>query len=426
MTQIEAAKKGIITPEMKFVAEKEVVDVHELRENIASGKVVILKNLLHSIKPVGIGKGLTTKVNANIGTSPERMELAEELEKLAVAEKYGSDTVMDLSLGSILNAVRRKVMEKSSIPVGTVPMYQMGFNLSKAKRKVHEMTIEDYLTVLEEQGKEGVDFVTIHSGLTMKAWEYIKSKNRILDVVSRGGSMLCLWMENNKQENPLLTHFDRILDVCYKYDMTVSLGDGMRPGATADATDAAQIEELITLGRLAKRCRDANVQVMIEGPGHVPLDQVKMNIELEKSLCDGAPFYILGPLVTDIAAGYDHISGAIGGAIAASAGADYLCYVTPAEHLSLPNTDDVKQGVIASKIAAHAGDMVKYGAKARKIDNDMSLARKKLDWDTMIKLCVDPENAEKRRAESGINNEKTYCTMCGEFCSVRSLNELGL
>jgi phosphomethylpyrimidine synthase len=366
---------------------------------------------------------LRTKVNANIGSSPEMMKLDFELKKLAVSVKYGADTVMDLSLGVILNDVRKKVLEKSTIPVGTVPIYQTGFEISRKKKKIEELTIDNFCSVLESQGKEGVDFVTIHSGVTLKSWEFIKQKNRLLDVVSRGGSMLCVWMEYNKEENPLYTHFDRILEIAYRYDMTISLGDGMRPGATSDASDSAQMEELITLGSLARRAREANVQVIIEGPGHIALDQVVSNIFLQKSLCDGAPFYILGPLVTDIASGYDHISGAIGGALAASAGADFLCYVTPAEHLCLPGLEDVKQGVIASRIAAHAGDMVKYGNKFKKIDNEMSLARKRLDWDTMYRLSVDPENARKRREASGALS-KDYCTMCGEFCSVRALNRI--
>ncbi len=423
MTQIESAKKGIFTPEMKVISEEENFNRDLLIEKIAAGQIVILKNSIHDIKPVGVGSGLRTKVNANIGSSPEKMELDFELAKLAVSEKYGADTVMDLSLGVIINEVRKKVIEKSSIPVGTVPIYQAGFEISMKKKKIQELTIDDFCAVLESQGEEGVDFVTIHSGVTLKSWDYIKQKSRLLDVVSRGGSMLCVWMEHNGKENPLYTHFDKILEIAYRYDMTISLGDGMRPGATSDASDSAQMEELITLGNLARRAHEANVQVIIEGPGHVALDQVVSNILLQKSLCSGAPFYILGPLVTDIASGYDHISGAIGGALAASAGADFLCYVTPAEHLSLPDLDDVKQGVIASRIAAHAADMVKYGNKFKKIDNEMSLARKKLDWETMYRLSIDPENARKRREMSGAVS-KDYCTMCGEFCSVRALNRI--
>jgi len=427
MTQIEYAKKGIVTPEIKEISQKEDISESELLGLVAEGKVVILKNKLHNIKPVGIGKNLRTKINANIGSSPEHMNLKEEIEKLEVAERAGADTVMDLSIGAILNEVRKNVLKKASIPVGTVPIYQVGFEISRAKRKINEMTLEDFLKVLRQQGEEGVDFVTIHAGVTRKAWEYVKSGKRILDVVSRGGSMLCVWMEYNKRENFLYTGFDRILEVAYEFDMVISLGDGMRPGATADASDRAQIEELITLGELAKKANDANVQVIIEGPGHVSLDQISANtanIEMEKRLCNGAPFYILGPLVTDIAAGYDHIAGAIGGALAASYGADFLCYVTPAEHLSLPTVEDVHQGVVASKIAAHAADMVKYGQKYRKIDDDMSRARKKLDWESMYSLSLDPENARRKREKSGIK-KSNFCTMCGEFCSVKTLNEIG-
>lgn len=423
MTQIEAAKKGVYTPEMKIVAADEEMPKKELLENIAEGKAVILRNRFHKIRPLGVGKGLRTKVNANIGTSPEHMNLKEEMDKLDAAVKYGSDTIMDLSIGGILNVVRKKVLQRSSIPVGTVPLYQAAFELSKAGKKVFEMTIDDYLKVIEEQGKQGVDFITVHSGVTLKAWKAVKKRTRILDVVSRGGSMLCLWMEKNRKENFLYTEFDKILDVAYRYDMVLSLGDGMRPGATADASDEAQFEELKTLGKLAKRARDANVQVMIEGPGHVPLDQVVMNMKKEKQLCDGAPFYILGPLVTDIALGYDHIAGAVGGAVAAAAGADYLCYVTPAEHLCLPDVEDVKDGVIASRIAAHAADMVKYGKRFRNRDNAMSIARKKLDWEAMFLLALNPEKAKERRKRSGIKH-KDFCTMCGEFCSVKSLNDL--
>jgi len=424
MTQIEYAKKGIVTPEIKEISQKEDISESELLGLVAEGKVVILKNKLHNIKPVGIGKNLRTKINANIGSSPEHMNLKEEIEKLEVAERAGADTVMDLSIGAILNEVRKNVVKKASIPVGTVPIYQVGFEISRAKRKINEMTLEDFLKVLRQQGEEGVDFVTIHAGVTRKAWEYVKSGKRILDVVSRGGSMLCVWMEYNKRENFLYTGFDRILEVAYEFDLVISLGDGMRPGATADASDRAQIEELITLGELAKKANDANVQVIIEGPGHVSLDQIPANIEMEKRLCNGAPFYILGPLVTDIAAGYDHIAGAIGGALAASYGADFLCYVTPAEHLSLPTVEDVHQGVVASKIAAHAADMVKYGQKYRKIDDDMSRARKKLDWESMYSLSLDPENARRKREKSGIK-KSNFCTMCGEFCSVKTLNEIG-
>jgi len=423
MTQIEAARKGLTTHELEYVARKENIEADTLREEVAAGRAVILKNTEHDINPIGVGKGLSTKVNANIGTSPDHMILKDELLKLEVAEKYGADTVMDLSLGTILNKVRLEIIKNSSIPVGTVPIYQVGFNLSNQQRHIEDMRIEDYLEVIEQQGAEGVDFITVHAGFTKRAWEYVKTGCRVMDVVSRGGSMLAIWMEKNDAENSLYTHFDEILKIAYKYDMTLSLGDGMRPGATADAGDRAQIEELIVLGDLARRAREANVQVMIEGPGHVALDQVETQIKIEKSLCDGAPFYILGPLVTDIAPGYDHIAGAIGGAWAAAAGADFLCYLTPAEHLSLPDPADVREGVIASKIAAHAADMVKYGRKARKRDDQMSRARKALDWEEMYTLALDEDRAREKRQKSGIS-DKSYCSMCGEFCAVKNLNEM--
>ncbi len=423
MTQLESALKGVVTPEMRHISETESVSVEDLLRSVAAGKTVILKNKVHDVKPLGVGSGLRTKVNSNIGTSPERMNVREELAKLEVSVRYGADTVMDLSLGAVLNDVRRSILAESSVPIGTVPIYQAGFEIAQAKRTIPEMNIDDFLKVLVEQAKEGVDFFTIHAGVTQKAWEYVKSGDRILDVVSRGGSMLCVWMETNGEENPLYTHYDRILEIAREYDVTLSLGDGMRPGATADASDRAQVEELVTLGDLARRAREAGVQAMIEGPGHVPLDQVEANIRMEKELCDGAPFYILGPLVTDIAAGYDHIAGAIGGALAASVGADFLCYLTPAEHLGLPTADDVREGLIASRIAAHAADMVKYGRKFRERDDAMSRARKRLDWDAMIELALDPEKAKRVRSEAGAEG-KDYCSMCGEFCSVKALNEL--
>lgn len=423
MTQLESARKGVVTPEMRHIAGVEGVSLEELLANVAAGRVTILKNNRHDVKPVGVGQGLSTKVNANIGTSPERMNVREELEKLAACEKSGADTVMDLSLGAILNDVRKAIVKESSIPIGTVPIYQMGFELAQSKRTMGDMTIDDYLKVLVEQAKEGIDFFTVHAGVTQKAWEYVKTGGRVLDVVSRGGSMLCVWMETHGEENPLYAHYDRILEIAREYDVTLSLGDGMRPGATADAGDRAQIEELVTLGDLARRAREAGVQVMIEGPGHVALDQVESNIRIEKELCDGAPFYILGPLVTDIAAGYDHIAGAIGGALAASVGADFLCYLTPAEHLGLPTVDDVREGVIASRIAAHAADMVKLGRKVRERDDRMSEARKRLDWDEMIRLALDPDKARRVRDEAGAAG-KDYCSMCGEFCSVKALNDL--
>jgi len=424
MTQLEYARQNLVSPEMQEVARNEGLSPEELRDGVARGEVVILKNVKRNTRPIAVGKNMRTKINANIGSSPEKMDLRWELAKLEVCEKYGADTVMDLSLGVILNDVRRNVLKQTRLPVGTVPIYQVGFELARKSLPLSAMTIDHFLEVLHQQGEEGVDFVTIHAGVTKKAWQYIKEKNRILDVVSRGGAMLCAWMEKNDQENPLYEHFDKILEVARTYDMTLSLGDGMRPGATRDAGDRAQIEELVVLGELARRARASGVQVMIEGPGHVPLDQVVAQIQMQKSLCDQAPFYILGPLVTDIAVGYDHIASAIGGAVAGAAGADFLCYVTPAEHLCLPDLEDVKQGIIASRIAAHAADMVKNPARFRGLDDAMSRARKALDWETMFALSLDPELARKRREASGV--QEKYCSMCGEFCSVKTLQEIGL
>lgn len=424
MTQLEYAKNNLITPEMQDVARQEEMTPERVRELVVSGEIVILKNVCRQTRPLAVGSQTRTKINANIGSSPAKMDLQWELQKLSVCEQYGADTVMDLSLGAILNDVRKQVLASTVLPVGTVPIYQVGFELARQSKSLEEMTIEHFLDVLYQQGEEGVDFVTIHAGVTQKSWQYIKERNRILDVVSRGGAMICAWMEKNNKENPLYEHFDRILKVACTYDMTLSLGDGMRPGATADASDRAQIEELITLGDLAQRARAAGVQVMIEGPGHVPLDQVVANIQMQKSLCDRAPFYILGPLVTDVAMGYDHIAAAIGGAVAGAAGADFLCYVTPSEHVCLPDLEDVKQGIIASRIAAHAADMVKNPSRFRRIDDEMSRARKALDWETMFSLSFDPDLVRQKRLSSGV--KESYCSMCGEFCSVKTLQELGL
>jgi phosphomethylpyrimidine synthase len=419
MTLLETARSGQISEAVATVAANEGIDAEALRRSVAIGEAVILTNRVRPVDPVGVGCGLRTKVNANIGSSPECMDRQVELEKLRVAVEAGADTVMDLSLGAVLNEVRQAVLAATRLPVGTVPIYQVMFELSRAGREPDSMTIEDYLRVLDEQGAEGVDFVTIHAGLTRRAADLARESGRLLGVVSRGGALLCQWMETQAAENPLFTHFDRILEVCRKHDMTISLGDGLRPGAVADASDRAQVEELITLGELGRRARAAGVQVMIEGPGHVPLDQVEANILLEKRLCDNAPFYILGPLVTDIAAGHDHIAGAIGGAWAAAAGADFLCYLTPAEHLSLPTVEDVRAGVMASRIAAHAGDMVKLGGRFRERDAAMSRARAALDWEGMAEHALDPQTVRERRDASGIGDGKDYCTMCGEFCSVK-------
>lgn len=424
MTQLESALKGIITGEMKYIAKKENMDVQYIKEGIKKGEIIIPKNKNHKIKNIcGIGKGLSTKINVNIGTSPVHMNLNEEIKKLKIAEKYKTDTVMDLSLGTILNKVRKKILQLSSVPVGTVPIYQIGFELSKKKKKLEEMQIEDILKVIEIQAEEGVDFMTVHSGVTLATLERMEKQNRTLNVVSRGGSMLLIWMKHNKKENPMYEYFDDILQIAKKHDVTLSLGDGLRPGAVADATDRAQIQELILLGELAERSRKFGVQVMIEGPGHIPLNQIVTNIQIQKTLCKNAPFYVLGPIVTDIAPGYDHITSAIGGALAAYAGADFLCYVTPSEHLKLPAPEDVKEGTIATKIAAHSADIAKGIPEAINKDLEMSRARRKLDWEKQIKLSIDPEKSRKYRKESESYKEK-FCSMCGDFCAIKQLNEI--
>jgi len=423
MTQIEEAKKGIITPEMEKVAKAEGIEKEELLEKVAQGRVVILFNRRHKgVIPCGIGEGLRVKINANIGTSSDRAVLEEEIEKLKVAIKAGADTVMDLSTGGDLDRVRREILKESSVPVGTVPIYQAVIEAVEEKGGLIHLTAEKIFEVIERQAEDGVDFMTVHCGLTMKGLELLKNQGRITDIVSRGGSFLATWMLYHEKENPLYEHYDRLLEIAKKYDVTLSLGDGLRPGSIEDATDRAQIHELIILGELVQRAREFGVQAMVEGPGHVPLNQIETNIKLQKSLCQNAPFYVLGPLVTDIAAGYDHIAAAIGGAIAGAAGADFLCYVTPAEHLSLPTAEDVKEGVIAARIAAHAADIARGNKKAIELDRKMSVARKNLDWETQISLSVDPERAKMYR-EKNPPMEKDVCSMCGKYCAIKQVRE---
>ncbi len=426
MTLIEKARKGIITEEMEVVAEYEGLDPGFVCDGIARGNIVIPKNRLRDFENIrGIGRGLRTKVNANIGSSPYHMDVEEELRKLGAAVEYGADSVMDLSLGRKLIEIRRRVLDASSVMVGTVPIYQTAFELSLKKRVITDMTIDDFLSTVEKQAREGVDFMTIHAGVNLNALHALETDRRVLDVVSRGGSFLIAWMRKNRRESPLFEFYDDILDVLASYDVTISLGDGMRPGATADATDRAQITELVTLGELAQRAWDKGVQVMIEGPGHVPLQMIEENIRLQKSLTHDAPFYVLGPLVTDIASGYDHIAGAIGGTLAAYYGADFLCYVTPAEHLRLPTVEHVREGVIASKIAAHAADLAKGMRYAREMDDKMSRARKDLDWKTQIEMSINPRKAKALRDSSEIGQDEV-CTMCGEFCAIKTIKDAGL
>ena len=423
MTLRQAALAGQITAEMQVAAAYEELPVEFIRAGLAAGTIAIPKNRTRSIEHVrAVGQGLKTKINANIGASPYHMDLNEELEKLAVAVKYGADAVMDLSLGSQQIEIRRAVLAASPVMVGTVPLYQTGFELATAKRDITEMTIDDFLKTVERQAAEGVDFMTIHSGITRQSLTAMERQGRALNVVSRGGAMLVAWIRKNGQESPLYEHFDEILDILAAYDVTISLGDGMRPGATVDATDRAQISELITLGELTERAWLKGVQVMIEGPGHVPLNMVAENMRLEKQLCHGAPFYVLGPLVTDCAAGYDHIAAAIGGTLAAINGADFLCYVTPAEHLRLPSVQDVIEGVVASKIAAHAADVARGNASALAREQAMANARRRLDWEAQIGLCLDPYKARAYRESSEIGTDQV-CTMCGEFCAIKRINE---
>jgi phosphomethylpyrimidine synthase len=420
MTRIEMAKKGIVTDEVRLVAAAEGISPEQLSEDIAAGVSVIPINRNHRITPIGIGRNMRTKINANIGTSKDKISIESEMEKLDVLVKYGADAVMDLSTGGPIKELRNMMLRKSPIAVGTVPIYEAAVRAAGQKGSIAKMTADDLFGVIEEHAAEGVDFVTVHSGLTMRAVERLKSEGRILDIVSRGGSFLLEWMIYNEKDNPLYEQYDRLLEIALKYDMTLSLGDGMRPGCLADATDRTQLEELLTLGELRDRSVEANVQVIIEGPGHVPLNQVELNVRLEKEICKGAPFYVLGPLVTDIGMGYDHVSAAIGGAVAGAAGADFLCYVTPAEHIRLPSIDDVKEGVIVSKLAAHAADIAKGIKGSMDADIKMARCRKALDWNGQIAMSLNPDKVREWRAEVP-PTETEVCSMCGEFCAIRTV-----
>lgn len=421
-TRIELARKGIITDEVKQAAVSEGIAPEQLSKDIASGFTVIARNTNHNIKPVGIGKDLKTKINANIGTSKDRVSIDEEMQKLDVLIKYGADAVMDLSTGGPVKDIRKLLMKKSSIPVGTVPIYEAVVKAVDNNGSIAKMSVDTLFETIEEHAKEGVDFVTVHAGLTRKTIEILRQDGRILDIVSRGGAFLVEWMIYNNRENPLYEYYDRLLEIAKRYDLTLSLGDSARPGCLADATDRTQISELKTLGELRDLAVDAGIQVIIEGPGHVPLNQVELNIKMQKEICKGAPFYVLGPLVTDIAMGYDHIAAAIGGAIAGAAGADFLCYVTPSEHIRLPNVEDVKEGVIASKIAAHAADIAKGVKGAIDMDIAMAKRRKALDWNGQIALSFNPEKVKQWRAEVP-PTESEVCSMCGEFCAIKTVEE---
>ena len=422
-TQMQLAREGKITDEMKQVAADEQIDVEVIRERVAKGTIAIPANINHKgLKARGVGEGLRIKVNANIGTSSTYPDIDPEILKLDEAVKCGADAVMDLSTGSNIDVSRKTIIDHSPIMVGTVPLYQATVRAIREHGAVVEMTEEDILGTIEKQARDGADFMTLHCGVTRSAIERMRRQGRIMDIVSRGGSFIAGWMLHNEMENPLYEHYDEILDICEKYDVTISLGDGMRPGCTADATDRGQLTELITLGELVDRAWKRGVQVMVEGPGHVPYDQIAANMTLEKRICRNAPFYVLGPLVTDIAPGYDHITAAIGGTLAAVSGADFLCYVTPAEHLALPTIEDVHTGVMTSRIAAHAADLVRNVPGAREWDRKMAEARKVLDWDAQMELAIDPELAREKRGARNKAGEEA-CSMCGDYCAVKIISK---
>jgi len=423
MTQIESAKSGKITDEMKSVAEQEELSPEYIRSGIADGTIVIPHNTKRvGVKLCGIGTGLKTKINANLGTSSDEPDLENELRKLEVAVKHGADAVMDLSTGGDIDEIRRCILDESPVMVGSVPIYNAAVEAVKNEKSIVEMTPDDMFDAIERHVSDGIDFITVHCGTNLEVLGRLREQGRVADVVSRGGAFLIEWMIYNESENPLYEQFDRLLDIAKEYDVTLSLGDGLRPGCLADATDRPQIQELIILGELAARAYSAGVQAMIEGPGHVPINEIEANILLEKKLCNGAPFYVLGPLVTDVAPGYDHITAAIGAAIAGKAGADFLCYVTPAEHLCLPTLEDVREGVIASKIAAHVADLAKGIKSAHDWYAKMGKARKELDWVTQTELAIDPELVMEVRGKHPSSDDEV-CTMCGKFCAMKGVRE---
>lgn len=421
MTQIDAARAGICTPEMKAVAAKEYKTPEEIRDAVAKGIIAIPANINHTtLDPEGVGEGLRTKVNVNLGISGDLMDEEMELEKARIALELGAEGIMDLSNHGKTREFRRKLLAMSSAMIGTVPMYDA---IGYLEKPLIGITAQDFLDVVRAHAEDGVDFVTAHAGMNRRVIESFKETGRLMNIVSRGGSLIFAWMEATGNENPFYEHYDEVLEILHEYDVTISIGDAMRPGCTYDASDAGQIAELIEIGKLTKRAWDAGVQVMVEGPGHMALDEIAANMKMEKRLCHNAPFYVLGPLVTDIAPGYDHITAAIGGAVAASSGADFLCYVTPAEHLRLPDANDVREGLVATKIAAHAADIAKGIPHARDIDNRMSDARRRVDWEEMFSLALDPEKPRKYFESAPPSNEGT-CTMCGKMCAVRTVNTI--
>lgn len=421
MTQIDAARAGICTPEMKAVAAKEYKTPEEIRDAVAKGIIAIPANINHTtLDPEGVGEGLRTKVNVNLGISGDLMDEEMELEKARIALELGAEGIMDLSNHGKTREFRCKLLAMSSAMIGTVPMYDA---IGYLEKPLIGITAQDFLDVIRAHAEDGVDFVTVHAGMNRRVIESFKETGRLMNIVSRGGSLIFAWMEATGNENPFYEHYDEVLEILHEYDVTISIGDAMRPGCTYDASDAGQIAELIEIGKLTKRAWDAGVQVMVEGPGHMALDEIAANMKMEKRLCHNAPFYVLGPLVTDIAPGYDHITAAIGGAVAASSGADFLCYVTPAEHLRLPDANDVREGLVATKIAAHAADIAKGIPHARDIDNRMSDARRRVDWEEMFSLALDPEKPRKYFESAPPSNEGT-CTMCGKMCAVRTVNTI--
>ncbi|MFX1294177.1 MAG: phosphomethylpyrimidine synthase ThiC [Promethearchaeota archaeon] len=425
-TQVELAKHGSITEEIETVAKQENLSVEKVRQKLIDGRIIITKNVKRkNIKPLGIGEGLTTKVNANIGSSAEICDLELELEKARISVKYKADTLMDLSTGGDLDEIRRKIIKEIDIPFGTVPIYQIAIEMLNNQKAIVEMDEDTIFNIIERHAKDGVDFMTLHCGVTKNITDYLQKYPRLMGMVSRGGTFLAAWILHNNAENPLYTNYDYLLEMAHQYDFSISIGDGLRPGCIFDASDWSQMTELLTISKLVKRARTANVQIMVEGPGHLPLDHIQSNMRLQKSLCDNAPFYVLGPIITEIAPGYDHITCAIGGTLAALYGADFLCYVTPSEHLGLPALEDVKNGIIASRIAAHAADIVKIGKKASDWDLKMATARANLDWETQFKLAIDEEKARnifsRARNLKKENNDLVPCTMCGEFCALKIL-----
>lgn len=423
MTQIKLLKEGKITTQVRRISKEEGIPEEFIVQGVIKGEIVVPSNSKHKlVHPIGIGKGLKTKVNSNIGSSPDCIDYELERQKANISEEAGADTIMDLSTGGDLSKFRSIIRENFSGPLGTVPIYEAAIKAAQNKGGIIFMTSDDIFEVIESHAKDGVDFITVHCGVTISTFEKLKYEGRVTDVVSRGAAFLLTWMIANNKENPLYEYFDRLLDIAYKYDLTLSLGDGFRPGSIADSTDRAQIQELTILGELKEIANARGVQVMIEGPGHIPLNEVEANVLLEKKLCRNAPFYVLGPVVTDIAPGYDEITSAIGGAIAAAAGADFLCYVTSSEHMGLPTLEEVRRGIIVARIAAHVGDIVKGVKGAKEWDLKMSKARKELDWQKQIELAIDPYILTKTRKER-IPHEPNVCTMCGKYCAIKLVEQ---